>query len=212
MQAGKHFFDTVRPIFGGHLYSWQVNGMSDIVKYGDQHGYPVEHVAYALATTKKETANWMQPLREGGGRKGPAYTDEQAKRAVASLYKRGIISTNYALPAGPYKQSYYGRGLIQLTWYDNYRKFTRKLGVPLDEKPDLALDTDIALQIMFIGLKDGMFRKRLCFSDFNLNTHEGAYRARDAVNSDRTRSYGALKNIGSQIADDHMQFLKALKL
>jgi len=136
MPADKHFFDTVRPLFG-RLSQDQVEGIVKIVDYGEKWGYDPLHIAYALATTKHETANWMQPIREGARRYGPDYTDAQAKRAVASIHAKGIIRTNYALPSGPYRESYYGRGLVQITWYDNYLKFASLLKKPLDKNPAL---------------------------------------------------------------------------
>jgi len=211
MPANKHFFDTVRPIFGGKLTQGQVEGMSKIVEYGEYWGYTAPDTAYSLATTKKETARWMQPIREGARRFGTKYSDAAAKRAVASIHAKGIIRTNYALPAGPFKQSYYGRGLIQITWYDNYKKFTDKLKQPLDENPDLALEWDIALDILFVGLRDGMFRKGLAFEDFDLRDPRDVYRARDAVNGDKNRKYGSKVTIGQEITDDHFVFLKALE-
>jgi putative chitinase len=210
MPADKHFFDTVRPLFGGRLKQHQVEGMSNIVGYGEKWGYEPGEVAYSLATTKKETASWMQPIREGARRYGPSYSDASAKRAVAAIHAKGIISTNYALPAGPYRQSYYGRGLIQITWYDNYRKFTHLLKKPLDKQPDLALEWDIALDIMFLGLRDGLFRKGLGFKDFDFNNYASVFEAREAVNGDKNRSYGGPKKIGKEIADNHFVFLKAL--
>lgn len=210
MPANETFFSTVRPLFGGRLTQGQVDGMNKIVEYGEKWGYKPGEVAYALATTKKETANWMQPIREGALRYGPDYTDASAKRAVASIHAKGIIRTNYALPAGPHRQSYYGRGLIQITWYDNYRKFAQILNKPLDKNPDLALDWNVALDILFIGLRDGLFRKGLGFKDFDFTVPEDVFNARDAVNGDKNRSYGNLKRIGKEIADDHFMFLKAL--
>lgn len=210
MQADKHFFDTVRPLFGGRLTQGQVDGMVKIVEYGDKWGYTPGEVAYSLATVKKETARWMQPIREGARRYGPKYSDAAAKRAVASIHAKGIIRTNYALPAGPYKQSYYGRGLIQITWYDNYKKFTDLLKKPLDKQPDLALDWDISLDILYLGLRDGMFRKGLGFKDFDFNDPQSVFNAREAVNGDKHKKYGGAKTIGKEIADDHFVFLKAL--
>lgn len=210
MPADKHFFDTVRPIFGS-LKQHQVEGMTKIVEYGEKWGYPAPWIAYALATTKKETANWMQPIREGARRYGPDYSDASAKRAVAAIHAKGIIRTNYAKPAGPYRQSYYGRGLIQITWHDNYRKFGIKLKNDLEKQPDLALEWDIALDILFLGLRDGEFRKGLGFRDFDFRDAHDVYNAREAVNGDKKRSYGAKKTIGAEIRDDHFVFLKALE-
>lgn len=156
--ASKHFFDTVRrPLFSGRLQQHHVDGMNRIVERGVRDGFSRPDLAYVLATVYHETARWMQPIREGARRYGPDYSDASARRAVTSIYNKGIIRTNYSLPAGPHGQSYYGRGLVQITWYENYLKFERLLGIPLTENPDLALEWDVALDITFIGMRDGMF-------------------------------------------------------
>ena len=52
---------------------------------------------------------------------------------------------------------YYGRGLVQLTWKENYEKFGKLLGIDLVNNPDLALDLEYAIKILVIGMRDGLF-------------------------------------------------------
>lgn len=210
MGLSAGFFDTVRPLFGGTLKQHQVEGLTKIVEYGLEWRYPKEHIAYVLATAFHETAHWMQPIREGARRYGPEYTDRSAKRAVAQIHAKGIIRTNYALPAGPYRQSYYGRGLVQITWYDNYRKFGIILKNDLEKNPDRALEWPVSLDILYLGLRDGLFRKGLGFKDYDLRNPADVFNARDAINGDKKRTYGAKKTIGKEIADNHFVFLRAL--
>lgn len=201
MPVNAEFFNTVRPVFQGRkLTQGQVDGMNRIVAYGEKWAYKTEDTAFVLGQVFHEVNQWMQPIREGASRIGPGYSDLSAKRAVASLYNRGLIRTNYALPAGPHKQSYYGRGLIQITWYDNYLKFERILGIPLTANPDLALDFDVSLDIAFIGCRDGVFRnKKMAQYEFPQD-----YRAaRDIVNGDVTKN-------GSMIAGYCNTFLNGL--
>lgn len=208
MPADKHFFDTVRPLFGGRLIQHQVDGMNNIVEYGEKWGYSALHLAYILATAKHESADWMQPIREGARRFGPDYTDAQAKRAVASIHAKGIIRTNYALPAGPHRQSYYGRGLIQITWYDNYLKFERLLKKPLTAQPDLALEWDVALDILFLGMRDGMFRRGRSLA--MIESPEDYKAARDIVNGDSHKTWGGTDRIDDRMAGYARTFLEAL--
>jgi len=49
---------------------------------------------------------------------------------------------------------YHGRGFIQLTGRANYRGYGHKLGVPLEQNPDLALDAKIAARVLAAYLKD----------------------------------------------------------
>ena len=91
-----------------------------------------EQIAYIIATADWETAHTLQPVVE-------AYWMDQDYRD----------NLRYA--------PYYGRGLVQLTWEDNYRKYGDILGIPLVENPDLALDYNIALFILVHGFKYGTF-------------------------------------------------------
>jgi hypothetical protein len=200
MNTNKHFFDTVRPLFGGGMTQGQVDGLIRIMDYAEKWGYSAEDTAYVLATIWHETAQWMEPIREGARRYGPSYSDASAKRAVASIYGKGVIRVNYALPAGPYKQPYYGRGLVQITWYDNYKKFADLLGIPLDKNPDLALDWDVSLDICFLGMRDGLFTSKK-MGDYAFPLEYNV--ARPIVNGD-------VKKYGKTIGDAALTFLSAM--
>ena len=56
-----------------------------------------------------------------------------------------------------YGKTYYGRGFVQLTWLDNYATFARRLSIDLVSNPNLALQPDIAVQIMLLGMTKGLF-------------------------------------------------------
>jgi predicted chitinase len=49
---------------------------------------------------------------------------------------------------------YHGRGFIQLTGRANYRAYGQKLGVPLEDNPDLALDPAVAARILATYFRD----------------------------------------------------------
>lgn len=137
------FFDHVRkPLFGGSLTAEQVQGM-DAILDACPAALPTDPLAYCLATTLREAGPTMQPIREDGRGRG----------------------RSYGRATGPYKQAYYGRGLVQLTWHANYVNATtklRKLGLlkadeDLARTPDLALRPDIAAAILFHGMIEGWF-------------------------------------------------------
>lgn len=193
-------FNAIRPLFGGTLKQHQVDGINRIVEYGGARRVSKLHLAYVLATVFHETGAWMQPIREGALRYGPSYTDAQAKRAVAAIHAKGIIRTNYALPSGPFGQSYYGRGLLQITWYDNYLKFENKLGIPLTRNPDLALDWNYTLPICFDGMIDGMFTSKSLASVVSTKDYTAA---RAIINGDVSKN-------GAKVAAQAVTFYNAL--
>jgi len=134
----KYFFDSVRgSLFSGSMTQAQVDGQNVLLDYGDQHGWDDRWLAYVLATTYHETARTMQPIAEYGRGKGKAY----------------------GVPDGPYNQVYYGRGFVQLTWYDNYKKQDAKLQLngQLVQVADTALDLQVATDVIFGGMQDGDF-------------------------------------------------------
>lgn len=202
--SNKAFFDDVRgSLFGGRLKQHQVEGLDKIIKYGLARSTPREHLAYVLATAYHETGRWMQPIREGALRYGPNYSDASAKRAVASIYAKGIIRRNYALAAGPWKQSYYGRGLVQITWYDNYLKLGREIGLgeELAKNPDRALEWDVALSLLFVGMEKGLYRNK-SLDDYDLPAQ--FVQARDIINGD-------VRKNGPRIAREARHFYDALE-
>ena len=193
-------YSILAPLFGGPLKPHQVDGVSRIVEYAHARRMSRLWLAYVLATVWHETGRWMQPIREGALRYGPAYTDAQSKRAVAAIHAKGIIRTNYALPDGPYKQSYYGRGLVQITWYDNYKKFEDDLGIPLTQYPDLALDWNYSLPITFDGMLKGKFTNKSLSMILSTDDYTAA---RAIINGDT-------KTNGKAIADAAVAFYNAL--
>lgn len=188
--ADKHFFDTVRPLFG-RLLQHQVDGCNKIIEYAADHRVSRVHLAYILATVYHETGRWMQPIREGALRYGPDYSDASARNAVAVLHAKGIIRRNYALPE-PNGHSYYGRGLVQITWPDNYKQF----GVYDD--PDTALEWETALRILFEGMLHGKFTGKSLLDATDYKS------ARAVVNGDVRRN-------GARIARYAETFYNALE-
>lgn len=145
----QKFYDSIRnSIFGGKLSVNQVNGTNVILDEWDRVGFAdLRWLAYMLATAYHETASTMQPIEEYGKGKGRPYGKKLKMSGVA-----------YALP----NKIYFGRGLVQLTWFENYQLMGRLLNIPLLENPELALQPNVSVKIMF----EGMLRGSSSFGDF----------------------------------------------
>jgi hypothetical protein len=164
-----YFFDSIKYYLFKSFNQDQVDGLNVFLDWYDNENPPIPDahhldermLAYVLATTYHETAATMQPIEEYGRGKGKSYGS----------------------PAGPYGQCYYGRGYVQLTWYDNYKRQDEKLGLneALVKNADLALDPQYAKQIILFGMADGDFTgARL--GQFFTDDQTDWYNARTIVN------------------------------
>jgi hypothetical protein len=198
------FFDAVRERpFSGTLAQGQVDGMSAILHAWekDYSLWDLRWLAYCLATTFHETASEMQPIEEYGKGEG----------------------MSYGKPDPTTGETYYGRGYVQLTWGDNYRRADTELSLDNDAScywhADNALDPSIASEVMFVGMRDGWFRtsddgtKETLQKYFN-DTRDDPFGAREIVNGDKTHKpeWAHGKTIGDLIAGYHDDFLAALNL
>ena len=52
---------------------------------------------------------------------------------------------------------YFGRGLVQITWYELYERLGKKLGLDLINYPEIALTPNVAAEIAVLGMRDGLF-------------------------------------------------------
>lgn len=92
-------------------------------------------VAYLLGTIRHETAFTFAPVAEYG-------------RGAGHLY---------GIPDPQTGQTYYGRGYVQITWKDNYDKFSKLVGTDLVNHPDDALNAPVAYKIASYGMVHGSF-------------------------------------------------------
>lgn len=176
-------FGAFRTLAGGALTQAQVDGINVILAAPEARGWDRRWLAYALATAWHETGGRMQPVREGF-----AASDEGAIRAVADLHRRGKISRNYAARDPATGQSYYGRGLVQLTHRENYARAGLALGLPLDVQPDLALEPDVSAAILLRGMDEGWFAK----------DYDGPHSLRRWFNADTDDPVGARRIVNGQ--------------
>jgi hypothetical protein len=148
-------------------------------------------MSYMLATSYHETGKTMQPIEEWGKGYGKPY---------------GRKIKNSGLPYTWPDQIYYGRGDVQLTWFENYESMGNLMNLPLLEQPDLALESEISAQI----LVEGMILGRSNRGDFTGRSLE------DYFNHHRDDPFGARRIVNGldnahTIAGYHYKFLEAIR-
>ena len=102
-------------------------------------------MAYVIATTEWETAKTFKPVREA------FWLSESWRKKNLRYYP------------------YYGRGFVQLTWKNNYQKYSDLLGTDMVKNPDLAMDSNVALFVLVHGFKTGTFTTRKITDYININ-------------------------------------------
>lgn len=134
----------------------------------------IRWMAYMLATAWLETANTFEPIREFGQGSGRRQVFPRSVRHSAAGrrthsdhdYGDTVVFVDAGFQAGApdaaqheHPNVYYGRGYVQLTWWDNYLSAGERLGLGenLAIDPDLALDPANAYRIMSEGMRNGRF-------------------------------------------------------
>lgn len=173
-------------LFEGFLTDEQVEGMTAILD-GWERYYPVgdtRWLAYSLATAYHETGYRMVPVEEIGRGRGHAYGQ----------------------PDPVTGKVFFGRGLVQISWKNNYAKADLLLTelrfdhVDLVGHPEDALRSDVAVALLLVGLARGIYTGRK-LGDYFSATHDDWYRARRCVNG---------LDCADAIARYHRNFLAAL--
>ena len=176
----EQFFNSVREQFGS-LSQSQVDGYNFILDEFDcRTDLSLPMMAYILATAKWETASTMQPIAEYGRGASRSYGKWRTNsRGISYCYKNGSKETVYT--QAEYDHLYYGRGYVQLTWWDNYKRMSDLLGVDMLNNPDLNLQCDISVKVMITGMQRGMFTgKKL--SGYFTSTKKDYVNARRIIN------------------------------
>lgn len=187
-----YFFSSVRDsLFDGDLTQRQVDGLSYLLEVWEENfeedaeEQSTPWLAYALATAYHETAQTMLPIEEYGKGEGQPYGE----------------------PVGPYDQIYYGRGYVQLTWEENYKKAEDilddkyELDCPCHEYPHRMLEAEPSAIVLYDGMLDGWFTGVGLPKFFNEDT-EDPVNARKIVNG---------LDKAEQIAGYYSDFKAALK-
>lgn len=126
-------------IGGGRIHDFSsVEGTIEAIKWeckAQEIGLK-QQIAYVLATVEWETGRTFRPVREA------YWLSEDWRKENLRYYP------------------YYGRGFVQITWENNYKKYSAILGIDLVNHPDSAMKENVALFILVHGFKTGTFTGR----------------------------------------------------
>lgn len=202
---GSVVVSQINPITVTNLYASQYKPLSSEDKAGlnsilktakkDKDVTNIRELAYMLATTKHETAHTFRAISEYGKGSGRSYGKEIE-----------VSYTNAAKKTTTYKNKYYGRGYVQLTWGYNYQRIDEKLGngsYPNKNKtkaadynkgftiskpeqsiylhPDKALNDENAYIAMVYGMQKGIFTGKK-ISNYISGVKTDYYNARRVIN------------------------------
>jgi len=173
------FWELYRKSFGvyGAVTQDTVDALNDILdRFETEKRLKfVSHYAYVLATSFHETGlggHHFKPVKEKRER------TNSPRRANQDRY---------------WVTGFYGRGHVQTTWEDNYRKLGKALGVGemFVQNPDLLLTAKWSYESLVYGLSAGMYRKDASgpkklgrYLKKDDASVEDYVRARDCVNGD----------------------------
>lgn len=187
------FIDEVeRSLFSSRITQNQIEGINfKLAAWEKSELTDIRWLAYMLATSYHETARTMQPIEEYGKGKGRPYGQ-----------KLRHDRKPYTFP----DKLYYGRGDVQLTWYENYETIGKLLGIPLLEQPELALKPDVSARIMIEGMTRGKSNR----GDFTGASLENYF---SATKDDPVLARRIINGLdkANLIAGYHYKFLTAIK-
>ena len=193
MDKGVFFKIISKTLFFGRLTPHQKRGVETKLTAFDIYDIVDDRWrAYMLATSYHETGRTMQPVEEIGKGAGKPYGK-----------KIKYDGTRYSTP----DRIYYGRGDVQLTWYENYEMMGRLLNMPLLNQPELALKPEISARIMIEGMTRGISNRGdftgVSLESFFNNRRDDPYNARKIING---------LDQANIIAGYYFKFLEAIEI
>jgi len=117
-----------------------------------------EAIQYVLATVQHETNDTFRPVREAywvRDKMDKKYGEDKGAKRFENWAKKEKNISKY--------WPYYGRGFVQITWEENYQKFSTilssKYGAKIDliSMPELAMNEELSIFVLVYGMKHGIF-------------------------------------------------------
>jgi hypothetical protein len=194
----KIFFDLYRRDFDadGKLTAQQVQDLTTFLNLYEQYEswFNTAQWAYVFATAYHETAATMAPVRE-------AFRMSEAWRKANLRY-----------------WPHYGRGYVQITWKENYEKFTiilkRDLNITIRQRDDFMLP-NVAFYTMIYGFNHGSFTGKKLSDYVTPSGVEGQHLSNSPTGGLRGLYFSARRCINATdraelIADHAIKFLNIL--
>lgn len=158
MQVFFNRLRTVDNIFtNGRISQPQVDGINPIILTCQHLGVANPHyVANILAQVYHETGGYMSPVKETvfGSHTNKNPSDATVIQRLDNAYARGQLPW----VSKPYwRDGWFGRGMVQITHKDNYKRLGDRLGIDLVGNRDLALNPQVSASIAVVGMMEGIF-------------------------------------------------------
>ncbi len=119
----------------------------------------VSYLAYMLATVRIESYDFRSGTFFGPILEMKSYEEAECDYGIGSrensAHRDRAVSMGNTQAGDGY--TYRGRGLVQLTFKKNYQKMGKLIGLDLVNDPDKALELPLAVKIMMLGMRDGIF-------------------------------------------------------
>lgn len=212
----KMFYDKYRDLFGNIKKDSSVKSIDTLINELDKLDIkirPIEKMSYMLATVRHECGGDMLPITENLNYSARRLTQvwpsrfpniDIAKKYAYDQERLGNLVYGGRLGNGILEgYKYRGRGYVQITGYDNYKRFEQLLDLPLTNAPDLATKPDTAAQIWSKGMVEGLFTGRKLNSFINARIVD-YFGARSVINADKNR-------VGKNIKTDAKKFEEILR-
>ncbi len=162
------FISNLKPTLYKRIKSVEKENIKAILEACEkQEVTELNHIAYILATAYHEGYDYRNNIR------------------ITPITELGKPSYLKSKPYYPY----IGRGFVQITWIDNYIKFSKILGIDLVGDVDKALDKEIAAFILVYGMKHGTFTGKKLSDYINKDGKVDFISARKIINgSDKAKT------------------------